>query len=85
MEAFITLFWFLLGLVEEDKIRIKDPAFALTATFGRLFLMAYVVCMVIVGLNMLISMMNNSFERIMVSITLKVNAIIVATFDPYQG
>ncbi|XP_022789684.1 short transient receptor potential channel 4-like isoform X3 [Stylophora pistillata] len=63
--AFIALFWLLLGLVEEDKIDVKDPAFTLTATFGRLFLMAYVVCTVIVALNMLIAMMNNSFERIM--------------------
>lgn len=64
--AFIALFWLLLGLVEEDKIEVKDPAFALTATFGRLFLMAYVICTVIVALNMLIAMMNNSFDRVMV-------------------
>ena len=53
--------------MEEDKISVRDPAFSLTATFGRLFLMAYVVCTVIVALNMLVAMMNNSFDRIMVS------------------
>lgn len=68
VNASIGLFWLLLGLVEEDKISVEDPAFSLTATFGRLFLMAYVVCTVIVALNMLIAMMNNSFDRIMVSV-----------------
>ena len=47
---------------------MKDPDFHLTAAFGRLFLIVYVICMVIVGLNMLIAMMNNSFERIMVRV-----------------
>ncbi|KAJ7377775.1 Short transient receptor putative channel 4 [Desmophyllum pertusum] len=64
-DALIGLFWFLLGVVDDDKISVKDPAFVLTATFGRLFLMVYVICTVIVALNMLIAMMNNSFERIM--------------------
>jgi len=68
VNALIGLFWLLLGLVEEDKISVKDPAFRLTSAFGRLFLMTYVVCMVIVALNMLIAMMNNSFDRIMVSL-----------------
>jgi len=65
VNASIGLFWLLLGLVEEDKISVKDPAFSLTSAFGRLFLMTYVVCTVIVALNMLIAMMNNSFDRIM--------------------
>ena len=47
---------------------MKDPDFHLTATFGRLFFAVYVICMVIVGLNMLIAMMNNSFDRIMVRV-----------------
>jgi len=61
------MFWLLLGLVEEDKISVEDPAFSLTSTFGRIFMIAHVVCTVIVALNMLIAMMNNSFDRIMVS------------------
>lgn len=60
------MFWLLLGLVEEDKITVKDPAFSLTSTFGHLFVIAHVICTVIVALNMLIAMMNNSFNRIMV-------------------
>ncbi|KAJ7377773.1 Short transient receptor putative channel 4 [Desmophyllum pertusum] len=64
-DALIGLFWLLLGAVDDDKISVKDPTFTLTATFGRLFLMVYVICTVIVALNMLIAMMNNSFERIM--------------------
>lgn len=62
------MFWLLLGLVEEDKISVKDPAFSLTSTFGHLFVIAHVICTVIVALNMLIAMMNNSFNRIMVNI-----------------
>jgi len=61
------MFWLLLGLVEEDKISVEDPAFTLSSTFGRIFMIAHVVCTVIVALNMLIAMMNNSFDRIMVS------------------
>ena len=68
VNAFIDLFWLLLGLVEEEKIAVEDPDFHLTAIFGRLFFTVYVICMVIVGLNMLIAMMNNSFDRIMVRV-----------------
>lgn len=67
MNASIGLFWMLFGVVEEEKISVQDPDFVLIATFGRLFLMAYMVCTVIVALNMLVAMMNNSFDRIMVS------------------
>ena len=86
-DALIGLFWLLLGLVEEDKISVKDPAFHLTSAFGRLFLMTYVVSMVIVALNMLIAMMNNSFERIMVSLigpgqVMSVNFVICSKQGP---
>ena len=60
------MFWMLLGNVEDEKISVEDPAFSLTATFGRIFMIAHVICTVIVALNMLIAMMNNSFDRIMV-------------------
>lgn len=63
----IGLVWLLVGYVEEDKIVVDDPAFYLTSLFGRLGLVAYVVCTTIVALNMLIAMMNNSFNRVMVS------------------
>ncbi|RMX40941.1 hypothetical protein pdam_00023755, partial [Pocillopora damicornis] len=63
--TFIGLFWLLLGNVEEDKIRVDDPAFSLTQLFGRLCILIYVVCTAIVALNMLIAMMNNSFDRVM--------------------
>ena len=65
--TFIGLFWLLLGLVEEDKIAVEDPDFTLLSSFGRIFMVAHVVCTVIVALNMLIAMMNNSFDKIMVS------------------
>ena len=56
--------------MEEDKIRVDDPAFSLTQLFGRLCILIYVVCTAIVALNMLIAMMNNSFDRIMVGLKL---------------
>ena len=71
------MFWLLLGLVEEDKISVEDPAFSLTSTFGRIFMIAHVVCTVIVALNMLIAMMNNSFDRIMVSLFCETNILSV--------
>ena len=58
--------WLLIGYVEEDKIVVDDPAFTLTSIFGRIGLVAYVVCTAIVALNMLIAMMNNSYDRVMV-------------------
>ena len=64
--ALLALFWLMLGNVEEGDIAVKDPSFRLTCDFGLLFLTAYVICTVIVALNMLIAMMNNSFEKIMV-------------------
>ena len=47
---------------------MKDPKFVAMSISGQIFMIVYVVCMVIVGLNMLIATMNNSYERIMVSI-----------------
>ena len=55
--------------MEEDKIAVKDPAFTLISGSGRGFLIAYAVCTSIVALNMLIAMMNNSFERVMVRVS----------------
>ncbi|XP_068731827.1 short transient receptor potential channel 4-like isoform X2 [Montipora capricornis] len=60
----LDLFWLLLGVFDEEKITVKDPAFKAFSFFGHLFLIVYVVCMVIVALNMLIAMMNKSFEAI---------------------
>ena len=60
------MFWILLGNVEDEKISVEDPAFLVTSTVGRFFMIAHAVCTVIVALNMLIAMMNNSFDRIMV-------------------
>lgn len=62
------LFWLLFGGTgDESNISVEDPRFNLTSDFGRLFLIAYAVCTVFTALNMLVAMMNNSFNRIMVS------------------
>lgn len=62
------LFWLLFGGGgEEDNISVEDPRFNLTADFGRLFMAAYAVCTIFTALNMLVAMMNNSYNKIMVS------------------
>ncbi|KAK2555375.1 Short transient receptor potential channel 5 [Acropora cervicornis] len=60
-----SLFWLLLGIYDEEKVMVKDPSFVTMSITGQFFMIVYVVCMVIVALNMLIAMMNNSYERIM--------------------
>ncbi|XP_074637783.1 short transient receptor potential channel 5-like isoform X2 [Acropora palmata] len=59
-----SLFWLLLGIYDEEKVMVKDPSFVAMSIAGQIFMIVYVVCMVIVALNMLIAMMNNSYERI---------------------
>ena len=49
---------------------MEDPLFKLTSFFGHLFFMVYVVCTVIVALNMLIAMMNSSYGRFMVRVVI---------------
>ena len=47
---------------------MEDRVFVAMSISGQIFMIVYVVCMVIVALNMLIAMMNSSYERIRVSI-----------------
>ena len=47
---------------------MEDRVFVAMSISGQIFMIVYVVCMVIVALNMLIAMMNESYERIRVSI-----------------
>ncbi|XP_067017231.1 short transient receptor potential channel 4-like [Acropora muricata] len=63
--TFSSLFWLLLGIYNEEKLIVKDPSFVAMSITGQIFMIVYVVCMVVVALNMLIAMMNNSYERIM--------------------
>ena len=66
--ALSSLFWLLLGNYDEDKVVVEDRVFVAMSISGQIFMIVYVVCMVIVALNMLIAMMNESYERIRVSI-----------------
>lgn len=61
------MFWLLFGLVEDDEFNVEDLVFYLMFIFGCIFIIGYVICIVIVVLNMLIVMMNNFFNRVMVS------------------
>ena len=47
---------------------MEDRVFVAMSISGQIFMIVYVVCMVIVALNMLIAMMNESYERIRVSV-----------------
>ncbi|XP_015764521.1 PREDICTED: short transient receptor potential channel 4-like isoform X2 [Acropora digitifera] len=60
-----SLFWLLLGNYDEQKVIVKDHVFVAMSISGQIFMIVYVVCMVVVALNMLIAMMNSSYERIM--------------------
>ncbi|XP_067017232.1 short transient receptor potential channel 5-like isoform X1 [Acropora muricata] len=62
--ALSSLFWLLLGNYDEDKVVVEDRVFVAMSISGQIFMIVYVVCMVIVALNMLIAMMNESYERI---------------------
>ncbi|XP_068731891.1 short transient receptor potential channel 5-like isoform X1 [Montipora capricornis] len=64
----IDLFWLLLGVFDEEKLSVEDPAFKAFSLSGHIFLIVYVVCMVIVALNMLIAMMTKSYEDIQASL-----------------
>ena len=66
--ALSSLFWLLLGNYDEEKVIVEDRVFVAMSIAGQIFMIVYVVCMVIVALNMLIAMMNSSYVRIMVSI-----------------
>ncbi|XP_074637768.1 short transient receptor potential channel 5-like isoform X2 [Acropora palmata] len=62
--ALSSLFWLLLGNYDEEKVNVEDRVFVAMSISGQIFMIVYVVCMVIVALNMLIAMMNESYERI---------------------
>ena len=51
---------------QEESISVQDQDFMLITKFGRVFMGAYVICTILVALNMLIAMMNDSFHKIKV-------------------
>ena len=53
LNALNGLFWLLLGNYEEEKVTVTDPAFRATSICGHIFMIVYVICMVIVALDML--------------------------------
>ena len=70
MNTFLALFWLLIGTIRASDMEVEDPAFTATQEFGRIFVSFYIIFMVIVALSMLVAMMNNSFDRIMVSFSI---------------
>ena len=65
--TFIILFWLLFdGGGQEESISVQDQNFTLTTEFGRVFMGAYVICTILVAVNMLIAMMDDSFHKIKV-------------------
>ncbi|CAH3108964.1 unnamed protein product [Pocillopora meandrina] len=77
--TFIVLFWLLFGGGgQEESISVQDQDFMLITKFGRVFMGAYVICTILVALNMLIAMMNDSFHKI------KKNAVVEWKFSRTQ-
>ena len=63
------MFWLLFGGGgHEERISVTDQRFALITVFGRVFMGAYVICTILVALNMLVAMMNDTFHKIKVSL-----------------
>lgn len=77
--TFIILFWLLFdGGGQEESISVQDQNFTLTTEFGRVFMGAYVICTILVAVNMLIAMMDDSFHKI------KKNAVVEWKFSRTQ-
>ena len=61
------MFWALFGQANVEKFESTHPKFKITSDTGKLLFGVYLITAVLVGINMLIAMMNNSFEYVTVS------------------
>lgn len=60
-----TLFWSIFGLIDIDRMELKEPHF-ITEWAGKTMFGSYGVISLVVLLNMLIAMMSNSYQYIAV-------------------
>ena len=74
-----TLFWSIFGYVEKDRLETLYPKHTFTMFVGLLMFGVYSVIMSIVLVNMLIAMMNTSYQIIVVcDYFIYLNMLIVA-------
>ncbi len=62
------MFWALFDQTNIEKFETTHPKFQLTSKTGKFLFAIYLISAVLVGINMLIAMMNNSFEYVAVSL-----------------
>lgn len=60
------MFWALFDQTDVDDFEKTHPRFKITSSIGKFLFAIYLISVVLVGLNMLIAMMNNSYEHVTV-------------------
>jgi transient receptor potential cation channel subfamily C protein 4 len=73
-ETLQTLYWGVFGLVEKDRLELHRRH-AFTMFTGLTMFGSYCTIMIIILINMLIAMMNNSYQRIAVNILIKLSSL----------
>ena len=63
------IFWSLFGQIDRENFKIEEEEYAAIWTTGTILFGAFNVVAVLVALNMLIAMLNESYARIAVSVT----------------
>ena len=76
-ETVQTLFWGFFGMVEKDRLDSLYRKHTFTMFIGLLMFGTYLTIMVIVLINMLIAMMNNSYQIIFVSLQKNLNTFFI--------
>ena len=66
-----TIFWTMFGLIDEDSFQIDVSGYGAIWKTGMTLFAAYNIIIVIVAINMLIAMLNESYTRITVRCHLK--------------
>jgi hypothetical protein len=61
------MFWALFDQTNFENFEKTHPRFKITSKTGKFLFAIYLITAVLVGINMLIAMMNNSFEYVAVS------------------
>ena len=70
-ETLQTLYWGVFGLVEKDRLELHRRH-VFTMFIGLTMFGTYCAIMIIILINMLIAMMNNSYQRIAVNLLIKI-------------
>ncbi|CAB4021493.1 short transient receptor potential channel 4-like, partial [Paramuricea clavata] len=63
-QSWQALFWALFDQTNVKNFEIANPRFGITSKTGKLMFAIYLISVVLVGMNLLIAMMNNSYEYV---------------------